>query len=161
MQRRRRTIETFNIRRAHFEDLPQVISLDEQVTGLAKPDYWADVFERYGARRLDQRFFLVAQPSKPVGENAILGLIVGEIRAWEFGSEPCGWVFAFSVHPDVRLIGIGTQLFKAISDAFRAAGVTTMRTMVTHDNTLHMTFFRGEGMMAGPYIQLEKRLDEY
>jgi hypothetical protein len=31
--------------------------------------------------------------------------------------------------------------------------------MVARDNHLHMTFFRSEGMMAGPYIQLEKDLD--
>ena len=30
----------------------------------------------------------------------------------------------------------------------------TMRTMVARDNTLHMMFFRSEGMMAGRYLQL-------
>jgi hypothetical protein len=34
-----------------------------------------------------------------------------------------------------------------------------MRTMVARDNRLHLMFFRGEGMMAGPYIQLEKDID--
>jgi hypothetical protein len=29
---------------------------------------------------------------------------------------------------------------------------------VARDNRLHSLFFRGEGMMAGPYIQLEKDL---
>jgi hypothetical protein len=33
-----------------------------------------------------------------------------------------------------------------------------MRTMVARDNQLHLLFFRGEGMKAGPYIQLEKEL---
>jgi hypothetical protein len=31
--------------------------------------------------------------------------------------------------------------------------------MVARDNRLHLLFFRSEGMMAGPYIQLEKELD--
>jgi hypothetical protein len=36
--------------------------------------------------------------------------------------------------------------------------MSKMRTMVARDNRLHSLFFRGEGMMAGPYIQLEKDL---
>ena len=34
-----------------------------------------------------------------------------------------------------------------------------MRTMVARDSRLPLLFFRSEGMMAGPYIQLEKDLD--
>jgi GNAT superfamily N-acetyltransferase len=145
------------IRRAQSEDIDHVIALDERITGLAKPDYWHDIFERYRRRRLEERFFLVAvsdQQSEP-----ILGYVVGEIRAWEFGSTPCGWVFALSVNPDARLQHIGERLFEAISDEFRRAGVDKLRTMVARDTPLHMTFFRSEGMMAGPYIQLEKSID--
>jgi len=87
-----------------------------------------------------------------------LGFIVGEIRAWEFGSAPCGWVYALSVNPDARQLGVGEGLLDAVADEFRRAGVTKMRTMVAKDNPLPMLFFRAEGMMAGPYIQLEKDL---
>lgn len=152
--------ERLRVRRVRAGDVAQVIALDSAVTGIAKPDYWADVFERYGERRLKERFFLVAEDAgpKPDREPGILGFIVGEIRAWEFGSEPCGWVFALSVSPDARLSGIGQGLMAAIEDEFRAAHATTMRTMVARDNQLHLLFFRGEGMKAGPYIQLEKEL---
>jgi hypothetical protein len=34
-----------------------------------------------------------------------------------------------------------------------------MRTMVSRDSPQTMAFFRGEGMMAGRYFQLEKSLD--
>jgi hypothetical protein len=34
-----------------------------------------------------------------------------------------------------------------------------MRTMVARDGRLPLLFFRSEGMIAGPYIQLEKDLD--
>jgi ribosomal protein S18 acetylase RimI-like enzyme len=150
---------SLRIRRARAEDVPLVSALDAEVTGLAKPDYWRDVFERYGERRLDERFFLIAEIFGQDRRDPILGFIVGEVRAWEFGSQPCGWVFAFSVEPEARLKGVGTSLFDAIAAEFKHAGVDRMRTMVARDNHLHMTFFRSEGMMAGPYIQLEKDLD--
>jgi GNAT superfamily N-acetyltransferase len=139
--------------------MPHVVALDARVTGLAKPDYWNDMFARYGDRRPHERFFLVAQPAEPNGDTPVLGFIIGEVRAWEFGSAPCGWVFALSVDPGVRLRGIGQTLFHALAAEFSKAGVGRMRTMVARDNRLHLLFFRSEGMMAGPYIQLEKELE--
>ncbi|VAV89896.1 hypothetical protein MNBD_ALPHA08-1698 [hydrothermal vent metagenome] len=149
-----------NIRRARESDLDHVAVLDQRVTKIAKPGYWNDIFERYAKRRVGERFFLVAEPAGKPSELALLGYIVGEVRTWEFGSEPCGWVFAFSVEPRTRLQGIGEKLFAAISEEFKHAGITTMRTMVPRKNQLHMAFFRSEGMVAGPYIQLEKDLDD-
>jgi ribosomal protein S18 acetylase RimI-like enzyme len=144
------------IRQAQAADLTSVIALDQRVTGLAKPEYWREMFDQYGQQRPSNRFFLVAE-SQDV--TRVLGFIVGEVRAWEFGSAPCGWVLALSVEPESRLHGIGETLFQSISREFKAAGVSKMRTMVARDNRLHLLFFRGEGMIAGPYIQLEKDLD--
>ncbi len=146
------------VRRVRAADMPDVIALDARVTKLPKPDYWSDVFSRYGRQRLHERFFFVAESG---GRTAVrlLGFIVGEVRAWEFGSMPCGWVFALSVDPDVRLHSVGTALLDAISLEFKKAGVSKMRTMVARDGRLLMLFFRSEGMMAGPYLQLEKDLD--
>jgi GNAT superfamily N-acetyltransferase len=143
------------IRPVQSGDLAGVVALDQRVTGLAKPDYWRDVLRRYGQHRQRERVFLVAESSN----ESIIGLIIGEVRAWEFGSAPCGWVFALSVAPDARLHGVGEALFEAISEQFKKAGVSKMRTMVARDNRLHLMFFRSEGMMAGPYLQLEKDLD--
>jgi GNAT superfamily N-acetyltransferase len=153
------TTGDFVVRRVRHGDIPHVIALDQRVTGLAKPAYWQEVFERYGRRRLRERQFLIAEPRPAAAATPILGLIIGEIRAWEFGSAPCGWVFALSVEPKARQHGVGHALFEAISNEFKEAGVSKMRTMVARDNRLHLLFFRGEGMMAGPYIQLEKELD--
>jgi GNAT superfamily N-acetyltransferase len=150
---------TVRVRRVQAADIAQVIGLDTRVTKLAKADYWNDVFRRYGKRRLNERFFLVAEGGDLRGERRVLGFIIGEIRAWEFGSTPCGWVFALSVEPDERLQNVGAALFEAISREFKKAGVSKMRTMVARDDRLPMLFFRSEGMMAGPYLQLEKDLD--
>lgn len=151
--------KTLAVRRVQTADMADIVALDQRVTGLAKPEYWHDVFARYGERRLDQRFFLVAERCGPKSRPSILGFIIGEVRAWEFGSPPCGWVFALTVEPRARLHGIGEALLEAISSEFAKAGVGKMRTMVARDNRLHLMFFRSEGMMAGPYLQLEKELD--
>ncbi|MDE2006041.1 MAG: GNAT family N-acetyltransferase [Rhodospirillales bacterium] len=142
------------IRPATAADLAGVIALDAETTGLAKPEYWQDMFRRYGGRRGGQACFLVA-----IAEDRVEGFIVGEVRAWEFGSPPCGWVFAVQVRSGRRLAGLGSRLFDAVCDTFRAAGVDRVRTMLARDNTVIHAFFRSQGMTAGPFIQLETRLD--
>jgi GNAT superfamily N-acetyltransferase len=62
------------------------------------------------------------------------------------------------VRPDARLGGTGTRLLEAISDSFRRGGVSKLRTMLARDNQLILSFFRSQGMMAAPFISLEKDL---
>ncbi|MEW6690425.1 MAG: GNAT family N-acetyltransferase [Pseudomonadota bacterium] len=141
------------IRGARRADLDQVVAIDAAITRLPKPAYWAGILRRYGGRK-PQRFFLVAE-----AERRVLGYIVGEVRDWEFGSPPCGWVFGIGVRPETRLAGIGTQLLEAIGAAFRRRGVRTVRTLLARDNALVLAFFRSQGMTAAPFIPLEKELD--
>ena len=142
------------IRSAVAADVPSVMALDAEVTGLAKPDYWQDMFERYGVRRRGERFFLVAER-----QSRIDGFVIGETRAWEFGSPPRGWIFAIQVGPRGRFKGVGTQLFSAICDSFRKTGVVTVGTMLARENIVVLSFFRSQGMMAGPFIELETTLN--
>ena len=144
-----------NIREAESVDIPAVSRLDTRITGMTKPDYWADMFERYGTR--PNRFFLIAKGE----DDNLVGFIIGEVRAWEFGSAPSGWIFALGVDPEVRLNRIGTRLFEAICRRLAATGVDTVRTMLARDDELNMAFFRSLGMMGGPFIQLEMPLDEF
>jgi len=141
------------VRRVRRGDLDQVIALDATVTGLEKQTYWRSVYRRYGAGQHEQKHFLVA-----VARRRIVGFLIGEVRDWEFGSPPCGWVFAIDVLPQMRQTGIGTKLLQAVCTLFRHAGVRNVRTMLSNDNTLILSFFRSQGMMAGALIPLEMDL---
>jgi len=148
----KRSEPALRVRPAEPSDVPAVIALDAETTGLEKPAYWSDLFERYG-RRAHDRFFLIAEH----GDQPV-GFIVGEVRAWEFGSPPSGWIFAINVKPGTRLLGVGSHLFDSICACFRMAGVQKVRTMLSKEATLLMSFFRSQGMRAGPFIELEKSL---
>jgi len=147
-------VDAVAVRPVRRGDLDQVIALDATVTGLEKQSYWRAVYRRYGAGLHEHRHFLVA-----VSGKRIVGFLIGEVRDWEFGSPPCGWVFAIDVAPAVRQSGIGTQLLQAVCTLFRREGVRTVRTMLSSDNTLILSFFRSQGMMAGSLIPLEMDLD--
>ena len=142
------------IRSARRRDLRQVVEIDAVITGFRKPAYWAGVLRRYGGRQR-QRFFLVAEV-----EGRVEGYVVGEVRDWEFGSPPCGWVFGIGVRPKTRLAGVGTRLYEAICSGFRKNGVKKVRTLLARDNGLVLAFFRSQGMMAAHFIPLELDLAE-
>lgn len=146
------------VRPARRSDIDAVTAIDANATGLPKPEHWLELYRRQGVSTPARVIFLVATPADAAESDRVLGFLVGEIRAWEFGSAPCGWVYALSVVPSAREQGVGETLLSAVTEEFRKAGMDKMRTMVARDNLLTMSFFRGEGMMAGPYIQLEKDL---
>ena len=150
----RAPVATIVVRPARRSDLAQVIAIDATVTGVEKRDYWQAIYRRYGDARHVERQFLVAES----GER-VVGFVIGEVRDWEFGSPTCGWVFGIDVRPDARQNGVGSHLLEAICAEFRRAGVRKVRTMLGRDNTLILSFFRSQGMMAGPFIPLEMDLD--
>ena len=88
------------IRAVRRADLDAVIALDAQTTGIEKRDYWRALYRRYGEATAAERQFLVA-----VSGKAVVGYVIGEVRDWEFGSPPCGWVFAINVAPALRQSG--------------------------------------------------------
>jgi len=135
------------IRPAQATDLTAISALDARLTGSDKPDYWRERFA-------PDRHFLVAETAR----GALAGFIAGEIRAWEFGQPAAGWVFAIQVDPKTRLKGVGSALFEALGARFKAQGVTRVRTLVDRKDHLILSFFRAQGMTAGPSLQLDKEL---
>lgn len=142
---------TATIRVARAQDMDEVAAIDAAITANPKPDYWQRAFHRYATRR--GRYFLVAEAT-----GTVRGFILGEDRAWEFGSPPCGWIFAIGVDPLYREGGLGSRLFEALCERMSAAGMTTVRTMLARDDGLNMAFFRSQGMRGGSFIQLEMPL---
>ena len=139
------------IRRAGAADVPAIIRLDEATTGQSKPDYWRDMLALFSSEAADRRAFLVAEL-----EGRVVGFITGEIRAFEFGAEPRGWVFAVAVDPDIRVNSVGTRLFDELCAIFQRAGVDKVSTLIERDSDLVLAFFRSQGMIFGRYIQMEK-----
>ncbi len=139
-----------HIRGAAETDLAAIMTFDERSNKDANPRYWQEMFARYGNDE-NKQLFLVCEAG-----NEIVGFIIGEVRDWEFGSHPCGWVFALGVRPDIRLSSIATRLYSEMCKFFQQAGVTTVRTMLARQDIDSLSFFRSQGMMAGPYVELEQ-----
>jgi ribosomal protein S18 acetylase RimI-like enzyme len=137
-------------------DLPVVVRIDALHTGKRKPAWWEKVFGRFlkpGTR--DERIGLAAE-----ADGKVVGYLFGEVRAFEFGSEACGWVFAVGVDPTALRRGVASSLLAEAHGRFKAAGVKKVRTMVRRNDVPVLSLFRAEGYAGGPFAQLERDLGE-
>jgi len=136
-------------------DLAAVIRLDARLTGRRKPAYWKTLFREFvAAGRSSSRVGLAARDGA-----SLSGYLLGEVRAFEFGSAPCGWIFAVGVDPDQAHHGIGSALVADAGRRFARAGVSTVRTMVGRNDVSMLAFFRSNGFVGGSFTQLELALE--
>jgi len=144
------------VRDLRSDDLADVIRIDLLHTGERKPDYWEPVLRGFLAP--DRRRLRVGLAA--VDGEAMVGYLLGEVRAFEFGSEPCGWVFGVGVDPRLLRGGVASLLLAEGCRRFRRAGVRRVRTMVRRNNVPVLAFFRSNGFEAGTFAQLELGLEE-
>ena len=141
----------FTIGALQSGDLASVIRLDARLTGKRKPAYWKGVFGEFvSPRRRIARVGLAARL-----DGRLVGYLLGEVRAFEFGSPPCGWIFSVGVDIEQAHHGIGTALVAEARRRFARAGVSTVRTMVRRNDVPMLAFFRSNGFVGGSFTQLE------
>ncbi len=147
---------TARIRDLRMDDMEDVVRIDADHTGRPDPRYWKDRFDDFFAQRTDfPRVGLAA-----VDGHAVIGYLLGEVRAFEFGSDRCGWIFAIGVARDALRGGVATSLLHEACRRFREAGVGTVRTMVRREDVPVLSFFRSIGFVGGPFVQMEIDLSE-
>jgi len=146
--------EAVRIRRIVPDDLERVVEIDALHRGAAVPEYWSEVRDAFLTRRRDA--VRVALGAEIDGELA--GFLFGEVRAFEFGSPPCGWIFAVGVDPAWQRAGIASRLLAEACRRFHDAGIATVRTMVERRDVPVLAFFRAHGFAAGEFTQLELNL---
>lgn len=144
------------VRDLQADDLNEVVRIDALHTGQRKPDYWKRVFGD---------FFDGAWGEPHVGlaaehHGVLVGYLLGEVRAFEFGSEACGWVFAVGVDPHHLRGGAASKLLAEACRRFADAGIMRVRTMVRRNDVPVLSFFRSNGFIGGSFVQLELDLGD-
>ena len=146
---------TCQVRPARRADLHGIIALDALHGRRPKPDYWARALRAHAPASRDKGHIAYVAVDY---EDRIVGFLFGTIRAWEFGSAPCGWIFAIAVSPAYERCGLGTRLCEQAEKKFRSLGVRRIRTMVRRDDVPLLAYFRSMGFVAGPFVEMELKL---
>jgi ribosomal protein S18 acetylase RimI-like enzyme len=138
------------------QDLPEVKRIDTLHTGFPWKAYWDLVFHRFVETGAGATRIALAGEA----DLGLAGYLLGEVRAFEFGSEACGWIFAMGVDPRVARGRVGSLLLAEACARFHDAGVPCVRTMVRRNDVPVLSFFRANGFRGGPFVQLELDLEE-
>lgn len=143
------------IRPLAANDVDDVVRVDAFHTGAEQRPYWVRLFKDFvEPGHESQKVALAAEVN-----GGFAGFLLGDVRAFEFGSEPCGWILEVGIDPSFVRLGLASNLLDEAVAQLKQAGVTTVRTMVRRNNIPVLTFFRTNGFIGGPYLQLE-RVDE-
>jgi ribosomal protein S18 acetylase RimI-like enzyme len=132
-------------------DLAAVVRIDAIHTGFDQRAYWNRLFREFLAPSSGRRRVALAAEV----DGTVAGFLLADVRAFEFGSEPCGWILEVGVDPRETRRGVASALLGEAVRRLRACGVSTVRTMVRRNNVPVLTFFRTNGFAGGPYVQLE------
>ncbi len=143
------------IREIRTEDSEAIIQIDGIHSGKPKPEYWQARLKPF-VNITDKKQIILGYVA--VAETKVIGYVLSEGRAWEFGSPLCGWIFAIGVLPNCGRHGVGLALCREVCLKFKSLGINTVRTMVRKQNIDVMSFFRASGFRAGPFIELELEL---
>ena len=148
---------TICVRDLQSTDADDLVAIDGLHTGQRKPEYWQRVIHE-GLQPNDRalRVGLVATAT----DGGVVAYLLAEVRAFEFGSPPCGWIFAVGVRPGELREGVGSALLREACARFRQAGIDRVRTMVQRTDISVLSFFRANGFEGGSFVQLELDLEE-
>ncbi len=144
------------IRNLRMEDLAAVVELDAAYTGERKKSYWQRIFAEFLHGSAEKTTIGIAA----VRGATLTGFLFGETRAFEFGSEVCGWVFSVGVDPQQTRSGVATAMLEEAIHRFRQTGVSVVRTMVKRNTIPVLSFFRTNGFTGGSFHQLEYKIEE-
>lgn len=144
-----------SIRAIRRGDAAAIATIDARHTGVAKRRFWRETVLRH-LRSGSRRVGIVAIGPR----ERVVGYLLAQVRAFEFGSDACGWVYALGVHPSELRTGVAKALLHEARGRLEAMGVGVVRTMVRRDDVPVLTFFRSQGFVLGPYVELELTLPE-
>ncbi|HEX5031620.1 MAG TPA: GNAT family N-acetyltransferase [Candidatus Eisenbacteria bacterium] len=133
-------------------DISRIVSIDERLTGVYRPEVWE--------RRVG--YYLRRDPeSCPVAEfeGKVVGFMFSDVRGGEFGlEETTGWIERFGVDPDYQGRSIGRRLFDAVKSHMVRNEVATIRTLVDKNDSDLAAFLRAVGFDNASLQALELRV---
>jgi ribosomal protein S18 acetylase RimI-like enzyme len=147
------------VRPMRADDAEDVRDLDRLILGDDRSSTW----DAHVARFLDMSDYdTLIHP--PMGcfvarqANRLLGFILSETQAGEYGLPRGLWIVAVGVHPDARRHGVGRLLVDHLVRQCEKSGVTDIYAVLRPEDDRDIAFLRSCGLSETPITVLGRRL---
>jgi ribosomal protein S18 acetylase RimI-like enzyme len=141
------------VRALRADDLADIVRIDAQITGRARPKY----LEVKLARALHDG---VQMSLGDELDGELVGFLMAAVYYGEFGMpEPVASIDTFSVHPGFRGRGVGRALWVQFSMNLRGLQIGRVQTQVDWTNWSLLRFLELVGFRPAPRLCLEKLLE--
>ncbi len=155
-----------NIRPLRAGDIEAIISIDAEITGEGKPGFWRGLLTIYEPEDPDEG--AAAPGGEPRGHptylcevaeegGEVIGFVLGDVQAWQFGIPRCGRIIAIGVRPSSRRAGVASRLARELLETFGKMNLPVVQCLVRSGDPLG-AFFASMGFETSPWVTLEKRL---
>ena len=84
----------------------------------------------------------------------MVGFVLGDMRGWEHGMPPGGWIDIMGVDPQFQRRGIGIKLIQALVQETKLQNMKTHIAIRRQDDDLQK-FIRAAGFQSGQFIEFE------
>ncbi|HWP58578.1 MAG TPA: GNAT family N-acetyltransferase [Candidatus Acidoferrales bacterium] len=145
--------KNIHIRNLRKEDLPAIVDIEERLTGVQRPDYWAKRIEISEAIRPHWGSLVAELGGK------VVGFTFGRAGELEFGLPgTVAWIEIIGVDPACRRQGIARALLEQFVASAEDHGITTVFTLVKNDSPEMAEFFRRLGFTEGRMLHFQKEI---
>ena len=145
--------DKIDVRLLTLKDLDDVSRIDRNVTGRDRHDYMRRALEE-ALRDSAIRVSLAARV-----DGILAGFIMARADLGDFGrAEPVAIIDTLGVDPGYRGMGVGHALLSQLFVNLSALRIERVETVLSHDSTELIGFFRGAGFAQGQRLGFHKPL---
>ena len=148
------------VRPMRADDAGDVRDLDQLILGDDRSATW----DAHVARFLEiSDYETLVHP--PVGcfvarqGGRLLGFILAEMQAGEYGLPRGLWIVAVGVHPDARRQGVGRMLVEQVVRQCKQTGVSDIYAVLRPEDARDIEFLSSCGLSQTPITVLGRRID--
>lgn len=151
--------EAVTIRPLRPDDARAVRALDRLILGRDRSSTWDSHVERF-LKESDVDLL----PDSPFGSHVaewhgkVVGFLLSEFQAGEYGLPRGAWVIAVAVHPEMRRAGVGKALMQALVKQCKERKIQDVYAVVMPRDERISDFLRANGLQPGPVLVYGRRV---